>query len=78
MQHSNFANIGRSIEALEKLGFVVELKEYEFPVGRISGSRLSYFINNLPPNCHPIRKHGEWYQRIGVFRCYYNDQNRRN
>jgi release factor glutamine methyltransferase len=72
-QHSNFANIEKTKDKLEELGFEVELKVYEYPVGKTSGERINYFISKLPPNCHPFIENGKWYQRIGVFRCCYNE-----
>lgn len=72
-QHSNFANIEKTKDKLEEIGFGVELKVYEYPVGKTSGERINYFISKLPPNCHPFIENGKWYQRIGVFRCCYNE-----
>jgi len=67
--HSNFADVGKTREKLESLGFEVDVKEYDFPVGGTSGLRVNYFLENLPHNCHPFLKKGKWYQRIGVFRA---------
>ena len=68
-QHSNFANIEKTKQMLEELGFDVEVKIYEYPVGKTSGQRIDYFLKCLPENCHPIRRAGKWYQRIGVFKA---------
>lgn len=68
-QHSNFANIEKTKETLEKLNFEVELKVYEYPVGKTSGQRIDYFLEHLPNNCHPFKKGDTWYQKIGIFKA---------
>jgi release factor glutamine methyltransferase len=65
--HSNFANVEKTKNKLEELGFKVELKVYEHTTGKTSGQRIDYFLKYLPENCHPIKKEGGWYQRIGIF-----------
>lgn len=67
--HSNFANIERTKDRLEGLGFEVELKEYEYPIGKTSRQRIDYFLKHLPESCHPFKKGGDWYRRIGVFKA---------
>lgn len=69
MVHSNFADVGKTKEKLESLGFEVDVKEYDFPIGETSGRRVNYFLENLPQHCHPFLKKRKWYQRIGVFRA---------
>jgi len=67
--HSNFANIEKTKNKLDDLGFgfKVELKVSEHPTGKTSGQRIDYFLKYLPENCHPIKKEGGWYQKIGIF-----------
>lgn len=72
-QHSNFANIELTKERLESFGFDVRLKIYEYQIGETSGKRVDYFINHLQKNCYPFIKDEKWFQRIGVFRCHYNE-----
>lgn len=67
-QHSNFANIEKTRVKLEGLGFNVELKVYEYPIGKTSGQRIDYFLKHLSENCHPLKKEGKWHQKIGVFK----------
>jgi len=67
IQHSNFSNIEKTVNMLKELGFEVEVKIYEFPIGKTSAQRINYFIKYLPKNCHPFKKECDWYQRIGVF-----------
>ena len=66
-QHSNFSNIEKTVNMLKELGFEVEVKIYEFPIGKTSAQRINYFMEYLPKNCHPFKKECNWYQRIGVF-----------
>ena len=66
-QHSNFSNIEKTENMLKELGFEVEVKNYEFPIGKTSSQRMNYFKEYLPKNCHPFKKECNWYQRIGVF-----------
>ena len=68
-QHSNFANIEKSIQILKKEGFQLNTINYNYPLGKTSSKRINYFIDNLPANCHPIRKNNIWYQRISIFIC---------
>lgn len=67
--HSNFANIEKTEDKLEELRFKVELKIYEYPVGKTSGQRIDYFLKNLPKSCHPIKKGDSWYEKIAVFKA---------
>ncbi|GAI16832.1 unnamed protein product, partial [marine sediment metagenome] len=67
IQHSNFANIEKTLDMLDKVGFKVDQTNYEFPIGKTSRQRISYFLENLPANCHPFQRDGNWYQRIAVF-----------
>ena len=66
--HSNFADIETTKNKLENLGFKVELKVYECPIGKTSGQRIDYFLKYLPKNCHPVKKNG-WHQKIGIFKA---------
>ncbi|MCL0098629.1 50S ribosomal protein L11 methyltransferase [Dehalococcoidia bacterium] len=66
-QHSNFANIEKTRNKLDELGFEVELRMYEYPAGKTSRQRIEYFLRHLPENCHPIKKEDGWYQKIAVF-----------
>ena len=66
--HSNFADIEKTRNKLEEFEFKVELKVYEYPVGKTSAKRIDYFLNYLPKNCQPIKKNG-WYQKIGIFKA---------
>ena len=66
-QHSNFSNIEKTENMLKELGFEVEVKNYEFPIGKTSLQRINYFKEYLPKICHPFKKECNWYQRIGVF-----------
>lgn len=68
-QHSNFANIEKTKDKLEEIGFGVELEMYEYLIGKTSGQRLDYFLNYLPKNCHPFKRGKDWYQKIGVFKA---------
>lgn len=68
-QHSNFTNIEKTKDRIERLGFKVELKIYECPIGKTSGQRIDYFLNHLPKNCHPFKMRRDWYQKIGVFKA---------
>jgi release factor glutamine methyltransferase len=68
-QHSDFANIEKTKDKLEEIGFGVELKMYEYPIGKTSGQRLDYFLSYLPKNCHPFKRGKDWYQKIGVFKA---------
>lgn len=70
--HSNFANSEKTKEKLENLGFELMIERYEFPLGKESVNRVKYFLGKLPPNCHPFRRQGGWYQRIEVFRAFLN------
>lgn len=75
--HSNFANNEKTEEKLRKLDFEVEIKQYEFPIGvnqigLTAGQRIDYFLENLPQNCHPFKKRGQWYQRMDVFKACLN------
>ena len=66
--HSNFADIETTKNKLEKLGFKVDLKVYEYPIGKTSGQRIDYFLAHLPKNCHPVNRNG-WHQKIGIFKA---------
>lgn len=67
--HGNFSNIEKSGEILEAEGFLVEITMYEYPCGKTSGERVSYFLDVLPPNCHPFKKENKWFHKIGVFKA---------
>jgi len=69
--HSNFANIEKTVNDLQHLGFLVTVTENEFPIGKTSGQRVEYFLRSLPPNCHPFKKGANWFQRIAVFKARY-------
>ncbi|MBA7631551.1 Release factor glutamine methyltransferase [subsurface metagenome] len=56
--HSNFSDIERTESTLENLGFSVELKLSEYPIGKTSAQGIDYFLRSLPANCYPIRKRG--------------------
>lgn len=67
--HSNLANIKKTKEDLENKGFHVTIVEDEFPIGQISRQRIQYFLDTLPPNCHPLKRGKRWYQSIAVFKA---------
>ena len=66
-QHSNFSNLEKSEMLLKQSGWGVELVIREYPIGQTSAERIPYFLGHLPKNCHPIKREGSWYQKIGVF-----------
>lgn len=67
--HSNFANIEKTKDMLEELGFQVELKVNEYPIGEPSGQKIAQSLMYLPKNCQPFKKGDWWYQKMGIFRA---------